>query len=266
MRINNIQYAIILLIGGLFIVLLFHSLGNDIVVNKANYLKSLYKKEYKYVKENMNMIQFENYKILYKIVDKNKPYIFHFCPVLFVERIKKLVETDVNIIHIHSTNTFVRPKSLKNQYIKVFDFCLSNLNITKDIILLGVCSFTDICLYIAHKRNNIIKSIILESIMDRHIDTINNIKSIKWIKFLSKDEYTINKNFKITKDILVINYKEELICPIKDTLNKVKKLKNDNNNIYFFIPKKYPKDKKIGHAEALLFEDYVDTIKKWIYK
>jgi len=258
------QYALIFLIIAFFIILLFYNLGNDIIVNRTNYMKSLYKKEYKYVKEHMNYVKYENYKILYKIIDKTKPFIFHFCPVLFVERIKKLVETDCNVIHIYHNKTFVKPSAMKKQYLKAFDFCVEYFKI-KNIILLGVCSFTDLCCYVAHKRKDIINKIILESTMNTHLDTINNM-IFRFIKFLAKDEYTIDKKFNIPKDILVINYKEEKICQIKDTLMKIKKIKNNNNTIYFYIPKKYPKNKKIKHAEAFLFEDYVDILKKWIHK
>lgn len=263
-QITNMQYALIFLIIGLFIVLLFYNLGNDMVVNRSNFMKSLYKQEYKYVQENMDNIIYENYKIYYKIVDETKPFIFHFCPVLFVERIKKLKETDANIIQIHYNKTFVKPIVIKKQYLKAFDFCVENFKIKNNITLLGVCSFTDLCCYVAHKRKDKINKIILDSTMNTHLDTLNNMK-FKFIRFLAKDEYTINKKFNIPHDILVINYKEESICPIKDALKKVKKLKNDKNNIYFYITKKYPKKEKLHHAEAFFFDDYVDIIKKWIY-
>lgn len=263
-KISSMQYALIFLIIGFFIILLFYNLGNDLVVNRSNFMKSLYKEEYKYVHENMNNIKYENYKIFYKIIDETKPFIFHFCPVLFVERVKKLVDTDANVIQIHYNNTFVKPNIIKKQYLKAFDFCVEHFKI-KNIVLLGVCSFTDLCCYVAHKRNDIVDKIILDATMNTHLDTLNHMK-FKFIRFLAKDEYTINKKFKITKDILFINYKEETICPIQDALKKFKKLKNDKNNIYLYITKKYPKKEKLHHAEAFFFEDYVDILKKWIYK
>jgi hypothetical protein len=263
-KINNLQYAIIFLTIGLFIVLIFQSLGNDLVVNRSNFMKSYFKYDYDYVKENLKTIYFNNYKIVYKIIDKNKPFLFYFSPVLYAEKIKRFLEVECNFIQIHYNNTFVKPKIIKKQYLKAFDFCLDQFNITKNVVLLGICSFTDLSLYVAHKRINVIKNLILESTMNTLLDTVNHLKNIRYIKFLLKDEYTINKKFNITKDILLINYKEEFICPIKDSLNKVKKIKNENNNIYLYFPKKYPKDKRIGHADAHYFEDYVDVLKKWI--
>jgi len=266
MKINNVQYGLIFLIIALIIILLFSSLGADLIINRSKLFKSLLKVEYQYVKENMQKLVYKNYNIYHKIIDKNKPYIFIFSPVLFYKRTMSYVDK-FNVIEIHYKNSFIKPNIIKKNYLEAFDYTVNYFGITKNIVPLGICCCTDISLYIAHKRSHLLSCVILESAMNKYIQSVDNIKEIKWIKFLAKDYYSINKNFYIPKNILIINYEEEKICPMNQSFMKAKKLKNDNNNVYLFIPKILDKSKKssLFHAEAFLFDDYIGTTQKFIY-
>lgn len=267
MKINNVQYGLIFLIIALIIILTFHSLGGDLIINRSKIFKSLVKIEYKFVKENMNKFVYKNYNVYHKIIDETKPYIFIFSPVLFHKRTMNYLGK-FNVIEIHYKNSFIKPDMIKKNYLEAFDYTVKYFGITKNIVPIGVCCCTDISLYITHKRSNLVSCVILESAMNKYIQSVNNINAIKWIKFLAKDSYSIDKNFYIPKNILIINYEEEKICPMNQSFMKAQKLKNNDNNVYLFIPKILDKNNKssLFHAEAFLFDDYIETIQKFINK
>jgi len=248
-------------------IVIFQSLGNDMIMYKYNIFRSLYKSYFREMNNLFEVDNYKNFKIYHKIVDNNKPFIFYFAPILVPRRMEKILKSDCNLIQIHSNDIFLKPVNQKKKYLEVFDYFTSKYNINDNIHIFGMCSFTDLSCYIVHKRANKVKSLIIDSPMDNYRKAINNIRSIHWINMFFKDDYTFDKNFNIPVDVLLIQYEGETICTIKDSIIKAKKLKNENNNVYLYTVKTLKNDiyEKIEHALSYYYEEYPKIINEWIY-
>jgi len=267
MYISNLQIGIIMFIIIMLFIVIFQSIGNDIILYRMNFFRSLYKNYYIDMNKLFEVDNYKNFKIYHKIIDSDKPFIFYFSPMVNPKRLEKIFESDCNIVQIQYKKLVLRPSTQKKKYIEAFDYFTSKYNISNNIHVFGVCSFTDLSCYIVHKRPDKIKSLILDSPMYNYRKTIKNIRSIHWINMFFKDDYTLYKKYNIPVDVLLIQFEGETICTIEDSIEKSKKLKNNNNNVYLYIVKTLKTEitENTKHALSYHYEEYPKIINQWLY-
>lgn len=267
MYITDLQIGIIMFTLVMFIILIFQSLGNDFILYRMNFFRSLYKSYFRDMNNLFEVDNYKNFKIYHKIIDNNKPYIFYFAPIIVPKRMEKILDANCNLIQIHCNEITLKPLLQKKKYIEVFDYFTSKYNINDNIHIFGMCSFTDLSCYIVHKRSNKVKSLIIDSPMDSYRKAINNIRSIHWINMFFKDDYTLYKKYNIPVDVLLIQFEGETICTIEDSIEKSKKLKNNNNNVYLYIVKTLKTEitENTKHALSYHYEEYPKIINQWLY-
>lgn len=250
--INNIQIALILFIISLVIILLISGLGVEITF----YVQNDSMNEYNHI----NIL--ENIEIIYNDLNKDIPYIIYLNPVIDKNRFKKLSEK-YNIIQIYCKNGYIK-NYMRKKILKAFDIVISKLENKNNINIYGLCSYTDIACYIAHKRSSIIKSLILDIPIYEFKYTLSNIPIFYWTKHFFQDCIKIDKKFKIKCKILILHYNDEKLCELKYSLMKAKQL---NNNKIYLYNMKYPlfnNDQFLNHAKTFLHSDYLEILEKWI--
>jgi hypothetical protein len=254
--INNIQIALIFLIISFIILILVSSLG----VEGAFYLQSNSLKKFDHIQ------LYQNIGMLYKIIDKNKPYIVYLNPVIDYDRFDH-ISKKYNVIQLYNKNNYIK-NYMKKKILKAFDIIVSNIDI-KNIHIYGLCSYTDVACYIAHKRPDVVKSLILDIPIYKFKNTLSNLPIFDWIKHFQKDYIDIHKKFIIQCKILILFYEKESLCELKYSLLKAKDIynNNNNNNIYLYNMK-YPlydhKNIFFNHAKTYLHDDYYTILGKWI--
>jgi len=249
--INDIQVGLFFLIIILIIIIIISKMG----VEMTFYVQNDSMKKF----NTYNII--DNIIMLYNIKNKDLAYVIYFNPVIDKKRFDKLSEK-YNVIQICNKNTYIK-YSLRKKILKAFDIITSNIE-NKNIHIYGLCSYTDIACYIAHKRPNIVKSLILDIPIDDFKYTLSEIPVFYWIKFFQKQDMNIKKHFDIKCKILILHYHKEKLCKLKYSLIKAQKL--NNNNIFLYNMKK-PSIKDniyINHAQTYTYEDYLPILHKWI--
>jgi len=251
--INNVQVGLIFLIIILIVIILISSLGTELIFYVQN--DSIEKFETHYIIDNVIM--------LYNIKDKNLPYIIYFNPVIDKKRFDKISEK-YNVIQICNKNNYIK-YNLRKKILKAFDIISSNIE-NKNIHIYGLCSYTDIACYIAHKRPNVVKSLILDIPIHEFIYTLKNIPFFYWTKFFYQDVMKIDKKFDIKCNILILLYDKEQLCELKYSLMKAKLLHKDNKKIFLYNMKE-PTIKDniyLNHAQTYTHKDYFSILQKWI--
>jgi len=252
--INNIQVGLIFLIIIFLLIIIFSSLGTELIFYVQN--DSLKKFNTHYLIDNVIM--------LYNIKDKNLPYLIYLNPVMDKNRFDKISEK-YNVIQLCNKNNYIK-YNLRKKILRAFDIITSNIE-NKNIHIYGLCSYTDIACYITHKRPNVVKSLILDIPIHDFIYTLKNVPLFYWTKFFYKDVMKINKKFDIKCNILILHYDKEQLCELKYSLMKAKLLHTNHKNIFLYIMKEPTKKDNmfLNHAQTYTYKDYLSILQKWIH-